>query len=165
MQVKQQIKPSVRPFLEFGQDNNAGYQDKSVAVGVTLNWDTPSVKNKGQVLGAHYNAGAARIANESNELQFVSQIRTYLVTFEKNKELLQLSIDSLENSNSLVKLLEVQKSIGQVDSLSLSNAYTQRNQIRNAIFDSMVNIEKTQQEIYYLKNWKELLVRVGIDLK
>jgi hypothetical protein len=165
LQVKQQIKPSVRPYLEFGQDNSAGYTDKSVAVGVTLNWDTPSVKNKGQVLGAHYNAGAAKIANESNELQFVSQIRTYLITFDKNKELLQLSIDSLENSNSLVKLLEVQKSIGQVDSLSLSNAYTQRNQIRNAIFDSMVNIEKTQQEIYYLKNWKELLVRVGIDLK
>jgi hypothetical protein len=72
---------------------------------------------------------------------------------------------SLENSNSLVQLLEVQKSIGQVDSVSLSNAYTQRNQILNNLFDSMINLEKTKLEVHYLKYWKDIVIRAGINIK
>ena len=165
MIAQQQIRPSVRPFVELSQNNFAGYQDKIFAVGVSVNWDTPSVKDKGQVLGSKYTAGAAQITNDVNERQFISQMKSYLVRFDKNKELLKLSIESLETSSSLVHLLEVQKSIGQVDTPSLSNAYTQRNSILNSIYDSMVNLEKTQQEIYYLKNWKELLSKAGISIR
>jgi hypothetical protein len=90
---------------------------------------------------------------------------TLKITYERTKKLLNMTIQSLENSNSLIKLLEVQKSIGQVDSLALSNAFTQRNQILSTMFDSLVNLEKAHQEIYYAKNWKELTNKAGISLK
>jgi hypothetical protein len=149
----------------MGQEDSAGYDNKTIAMGVSFAWDTPSEKNQGQVLGAYYKAGAGQLANVSNERQFESLIKTYNLRFGKNKELLTLSLMSLENSNSLVQLLEVQKSIGQVDSVSLSNAYTQRNQILNNLFDSMINLEKTKLEVHYLKYWKDIVIRAGINIK
>ena len=163
--VKQQMRPSIRPFVEVGEEDSAGYKNQKISVGVNFNWDTPSQKTKAEVLGAFYSSEAAQIGNLSNERQFTSQMSTLKITYERTKKLLNMTIQSLENSNSLIKLLEVQKSIGQVDSLALSNAFTQRNQILSTMFDSLVNLEKAHQEIYYAKNWKELTNKAGISLK
>jgi hypothetical protein len=65
----------------------------------------------------------------------------------------------------LVKLLEVQKSIGQIDSVSISNAYTQRNGIRNSLYDSLTAIERDHMHWRALIDWKPILAKAGINLK
>ena len=163
--TRMNYRPSVKPYVQLGQEDSSGYYNKRIEVGVQFAWDTPSNKNSGEILAASLNNGAAHNNFKYNEQIFNSTVNSYQISIEKYKQLLDLSLSSFDNSNTLINLLEVQKTIGQVDSLSLSNAFTQRNQILNNLYDSLINLEKTRQELIYLENWKSVIGLFGIDFK
>jgi|GEM_PF-4302406 hypothetical protein len=163
--TRMNYRPSVKPYLQFGQEDSSGFNNRRLELGVQFAWDTPSSKNTGEILSANLNNGAAQNTVKNNEQIFNATVNSYQISIGKYKQLLDLSLSSFDNSNALINLLEVQKSIGQVDSLSLSNAFTQRNQILNNLYDSLINLEKTRQELIYLENWKSVIALFGIEFK
>lgn len=163
--TRMNYQPSLRPYLQLGQEDSSGFNNRRFELGLQFSWDTPSKKNTGEIFAAGLNNRAAQNAIKYNEQFFNSNVNSFQISIEKYKQLLDLSLISFENSNSLIQLLEVQKSIGQVDSLSLSNAFTQRNQILNNLYDSLTNLEKTRQELVYLEEWKSVIALLGIEFK
>ncbi len=162
---KRSYIPSVRPFLGFLQNNSYGFQYNQVEAGISINWDAPGHKQTSSVAGDQLSYQSSKVGIESIRNQFTALYENTVTNLRVNTDLLKASWDSYLNSNSLVKLLEVQKTIGQIDAVSISNAYTQRNQTLNSMYDSMFAIDKDFARLDALVKWRTILAKAGFNLK
>jgi hypothetical protein len=159
------LLPELRPYISLSRENQVYDTDKRIAVGISVNWDVPGKFQKNIVKAGQHEIKSTSSKYEASSNQFFSDSLVLANLIEKNKNLLELSLRSLENSDKLIKLLEVQKNIGQIDTVSLSNAYTQRNQILNSIFDSVIAIRKNFIRWKLQTEWKEFITKSGINIQ
>ena len=150
-------KVSLSPFVSGGYVKQDAFSSQitppSVQVGVNLVWNIPGTRgalNEEQAkaklnsrnfsLRAEYQNSIARLGVLQNELNSQLNILNIL---EKN----------LDNSDTLLRVLDTQRAIGNVESLNFSVAYLANVDAQNAIFDSWGAIEGDIFEISEYKNF------------
>ena len=129
---KQSLKPDINIYIKKSSINEriSSIRTNNNEIGVELNWIIPEKRNYQELAQAKVNKYIALqnyLLAKNTFKNKVSYLRNQVQLITKQVQRIKKNI---EINTKLLKILEIKKGIGQLDSLSIYNAFSQLNQSR-----------------------------------
>lgn len=140
-----ELLPGLSPFVSgrFARPN--GFQDEVAAVtgGLAFDWAIPGVKGYEALAAAQERHRAAERESESARLRALGELRAMLARVQTRQRLLEVLEVSARDAAALVEILDVRRSIGDIDALNLASAVASSLDARFSLIDAAVELEAT----------------------
>ena len=153
------LKPSVQPFLTYSRSKEQvlDIEDKRITLGVKFDWDVASAYGKATASSEVFNL--KRLGTQYNLLK--KQFENDVTNLKNKNEVIDLQIANVRSiidiNDELLRILSTQRSIGKIDSLSLTNAYINRNQSLNQLYELNAEMILNNYRYHYLFDWEAFM--------
>ena len=142
--VRKSNLPHLSPFVnaQMGQPDFSAQAIAQVTAGLSFDWNIPGARGGYAEREAQHNAAAARAQADGGFLSSRSVLRQLNAQLYFQAQVLDVLKKSLANSDLLLRTLEAQKAIGQVDSLNFTTAYLDNVAVQESLLDAWGFVQK-----------------------
>jgi hypothetical protein len=132
-------------------------EEKKFELGVTMDWDVPyaysfaTTKSEIANLNSFQYQFKLSEKNYYNEVKNLNSRNLFLLTLIANVK------KTVQINEEILKILSTQRSIGKTDSLSLTNAFLNKNDSLNQLYESNSEIIYNNAQYFYELSWSRFL--------
>jgi hypothetical protein len=158
------LLPSLTPFftLSRSREQTLDVEDRRVAVGIRVDWDVASQYGSASATSELYNLTRLGTRYRLSEYEFENKIKNLRQRNENIHNQIENVTALIQINDELLNILKTQRSIGKIDSLSLTNAYLNRNQSLSQLYELNAQMMLNNFKYKYTFEWSEFsLDRIG----
>lgn len=152
-------RPAVRPYVKntAANENILGVEEKKIEVGITMDWDVPfaysfaTTRSEIATLNSLQTQMKLTETNYYNDVKNLNSRSNFLLKLIANVK------KTVEINDEILKILSTQRSIGKTDSLTLTNAFLNKNESLNQLYESNSEIILNNAQYFYEISWKLFL--------
>lgn len=151
------LRPSLTPFMTLSRsrEQTVDVEDRRVAVGVRVEWDVASPYGSASATSELYGLRRLGTRYRLSERDFQNTIQNLRQRNEYVRSQIENVTATIQINDELLNILKTQRSIGKIDSLSLTNAYLNRNQSLNQLYDLNAQMMLNNYKYKYTFDWAE----------
>lgn len=138
-----ELLPGLSPFLagRIARPDGLDSEVASVSGGLALDWAIPGERGAQGLEAATVQHRAAEAAAEAARLGALSELKALAARMTTQQQLMRVLEATAEDSAALVEILDVRRSIGDVDALNLASAVSGNLDAQFSLVDAAIQIE------------------------
>jgi hypothetical protein len=144
---------SLKPFIS-GELDRTEVSSRGLAAGsagLLFEYRIPGPRGDYELAAAESDLASSTHAVRRSALEGQARVLELQASLASQRNILAVLEKSLQNSNELIRTLQIQRSIGSVDSLNYATAFVNQLDAASALLDSWAGMEKSMVELKELQ--------------